>query len=315
MTVAFVVGCPIGLAAQIDSSLPPELGPLERALVIGADSRFSSPDGRKTSDLGAKLWHLEAGISAVFAGFVANAELGLSALRRRLRRESSRSVKDLSAWAQECFQNAVPVERRKGIYTTQILIAVRTDQEMCTLRLESAEGFRPLFSTVPELIGDPKAQRAFGHHLIQRIAPVGRGAIIDRKRREVIVSDSAVLHEVAVAALMGAIQDVGGTIGGPLQTAILSGRGTEIRETFAVDVESLDRNAPPIVERLNARPDEVRTLTDREDRRQLEMEPTVDHNAVIGMTTGPDNRLYVTKSGWLRARSTSIDSDRDVAPD
>lgn len=308
MTLAFVLGCPIGYALELETTFPPEFSPLERALVVGTDSRFLSLDGALKFDHGAKVWHLEPGISAVFAGFVSNAELGLGALKRRLARSKEPTIAELANWASECFRNAVPAQKRAGPYTTQILIGVRTTEEMATIRLESIRDFDPLISTNAEIIGAPEAQAAFIHHLGLRIAPVGRTPRSNSEPREEIVSNASVLHGVAVSALMGAIQDGGETVGGPIQTGILSAHGTETRTILAVDPDWFDGNAEPAIERISARPEEVRTLTGRDNRRLLAMGASADHETVVGLDVGPDNRLYVTKSGWLAPRPEQVSS-------
>lgn len=307
MTLAFVLGCPCGFALDFESST---VGfgisePFERALVIGSDSRFTPVDGSNPFDFGAKVWHLEPGISATFAGRVDGAEMGLSALRRRLEHSTARDLETLAENAQEAFTNAVPKGRRSGINATSILIAVRTLEEMGVIRLDSASDFRPAVSGREQVVGEKRAAEAFYRQLALRIAPRGKMPSGDSKQK--VVSNAEVLHSVAVAALRAAIIEVGGTVGGPIQTAILSARGTETLTTAAVDPEddAWESGGELKAIRLSARPEEVRTASRRDHRRLISMAEADDHRTIVGLDEGPDGRLYVTTSGWIARRTVS----------
>ncbi len=302
MTVAFVLACPMGFAAQIERNLPPKIAPFERALVVGADSRFSFLDQSPTFDRGAKVWHLEAGVSAVFAGLVDSAERGLSSLRGKLASSSGRSVEEIARLAKESFQTSVPSRRRRSD-ATSVLVAVRSLQEMAVIRLDSVSNFEPYISGHGEIIGDSRACAAFDRQIRARVATRESVTNGQTERREVI-SNSSILHDVAAVSLKAAIQEIGGTVGGPLQIAILNARGTETRSVLALDFDPDVRRGgqQPRIERINARQEELRGSTGRDVSRLLPMGLDDSHESIVGIQEGADGRLYLTKKGWIARR-------------
>ena len=241
---------------------------IREAVILATDSRWSV-GGQPLLDVGKKLYQVGPAVGAIYAGDVAAAYSGITALRQAYDRAKPQCIEALEKLSQWAFARSFERERasraaqgsRCGSVFYVLGVGSRAEG-VALLKLESLAGFKPEAVKGVVMIGWPTARDAFAQFLASGL---------DKWYRAHKVADQVTDWAIAVTGSLDQVirAQRERTVGGKVQLAVVSPDG------FApLQIISLDKVADPPEE------DVWRTVTVDSPLRELPeaLDRGVSHN-------------------------------------
>jgi hypothetical protein len=253
MTLAIALRFPWGFASNYRN--PPGQPPLERAVILATDSRFSYAGRNRHNDLGAKLWKFGENIGAVFAGNdVAGIEDALLRTGDYLAKYQSHNFESIGQCAEQGFKSA----KFKGQPNMCLIGVAANQEEVDIIKVSSETSFVPEHHQTNQYIGDERAVRLFESLLAQEISPHGTP---DGEFRAPMQFSATGWATAVMGVLDKAIEQGPPTIGGFVQMALV---------TFSRwnGPRGYDIGSATDIRKITVSPSEVRGVIGLDQRRQ-----------------------------------------------
>lgn len=193
----------------------------QEGVILVSDSRWTYQDHHE--DMGQKLWPLSPFAVAAYAGDVPAAEESLHQLRETCLRNGITRASEMAQVSSIIFRRVYnsrfgPSEERKPVY---YLIGLFNRVEGASvIRISSKTRFHPLFAAGISIIGRKGAEREFQLRLKRAV------------ERELVPDRAKSLLPEGWATLLAAVmhfdvidKELDDTVGGPVQIAVVDGKG------------------------------------------------------------------------------------------
>jgi hypothetical protein len=236
VTLGVAAVCPWGPFAAEFKALGLQI---RESAILATDSRWSV-GGEPLLDVGKKLYQVGPAVGAIYAGDVAAAYSGITALKRaydRARPLGIEALQRLSQWAlaesyeRERSRRADEGPRCESVY--YVLAVGSLTEGVRLLKVESQAGFRPEPVKGVVMIGWPTARDAFVGFLAKGLRDWWRAGKVPNP-----VTDWAIAVASSLDQVISARRER--TVGGKVQLAVVSAHG------FApLQIVSLDKVADP----------------------------------------------------------------------